>query len=441
MSTLRTRISACPSPLRLLLLSELLGLLAAGMSHLSLAWWIASQAGAADLASYGSLTALCSLLAMPLMSPWGDRSPSKCRLVRLGRLCLVLDAAALALLAFSGVYRLWLVCACSALSILAHAVLQPTEASLLPDLVDSDRLPEAMRLRRGAQALGSLLGPGIAGAALAVGGVSLAMAINVLLFSVSAIAAWRLVDPPAVTRRAAKAGWFSDLAAGLRAKWGVPLDRWWTLIGALMMVFLMPATGMLLPLRIRALGLSSLYFGACVAALSIGLLAGVAGLADRLIARLDRLRAVYAAVGVCGLAVGAIGLCDGPLTLVLLFAVMGLCMSVTQLVGQTHRLLAMPEQFRARMTAVSFTLSQLAAALAPALAGSLLLRWPVQQVYGLMAAGFLLSGLLLLAVPQLPHFLKLDHASVKGWYGRHYPHAFEPQLCSQASRLTQRDAK
>lgn len=428
MPTLRSRIAACPTPVRLLLLSELLGLLAAGMSQLSLAWWIASLGGAADLARYGSLTALCSLLAMPLMSPWGDRSPSKSRLIRLGRLCLLLDAAALALLAFSGVYRLWLVRACSALSILAHAVLLPTEASLLPDLVGSDRLPEAIRLRRGAQALGSLLGPGIAGAALAAGGVASAMALNVLLFAVSAMAAWRLVDPCTANQRTtSKAGWFSDLAAGLRAKWGVPLDRWWTLVGALMMIFLLPATGMLLPLRMQSLGLSAIWFGACAAALPLGLLIGVAGLADRFIARLDRVRAMLAAVLVCGLAIGGIGLCEWPPGLVLLLALTGLCMSVTQLVGQTHRMLAVPENFRARMSAVSFSLSQLAAALAPALAGTLLLRWPVQQVYLWLSAGFLLSGLLLLAVPDLQRFLRMDHHSVKNWYGRQHPQAFAPR--------------
>lgn len=427
MPTLRSRIAACPASVRLLLVSELLGLLAAGMSQLSLAWWIANQGGAADLARYASLTALCSLLAMPLMSPWGDRSPSKCRLIRLGRLCLLLDAAALALLAFSGVYRLGLVCACSALSILAHAVLLPTEASLLPELVGSDRLPEAIRLRRGAQALGSLLGPGIAGAVLAAGGVVAAMALNVLLFAVSAIAAWRLVDPSNAMQRTARAGWFSDLAAGLRAKWGVPLDRWWTLIGALMMVFLLPATGMLLPLRMQSLGLSAIWFGACASALPLGLLIGVAGLADRLIARLDRVRAMLTAVLVCGLAIGGIGLCDWAPGLVLLLALTGLCMSVTQLVGQTHRMLAMPEDFRARMSAVAFSLSQLAAALAPALAGGLLLRWPVQQVYLWLSTGFLLSGLLLLAVPDLHRFLRLDHESVKNWYGRQHPQAFAPR--------------
>jgi len=106
---------------------------------------------------------------------------------------------------------------------------------------------------------------------------------------------------------------------------------------------------------------------------------------------------------------------------------MGMCMSVTQLVGQTHRMLAIPEGFRSRMTAGQLAIAQIAAALAPTVAGALLLRWSVAEVYLLMGAGFLCSGVLLLAVPGLRPFLRLDHESVKDWYGRRHPEAFVPR--------------
>ncbi len=428
-------LRACAAPVRLLLLSEGLGLMAGGLAQVGIGWWVAQRGGAADLTRYGGLTALCSLLAMPLLSPWGDRSRSKRRLVRLGRLCLLLDAAVLAWLAGSGVYHLGLVCAASVLTLLAQAVLLPTETSLLPELVPAEQLPQAIRLRRGAQALGGLLGPGLAGAALAWHGEAAAMLLYAAVSLVAAGAAFGLPEPRFPARRAAAAGWFGDLEAGFRAKWGVPLERWWSLTGALMLLFLLPATGLLLPLRIQALGLSAAWFGACTAALSCGVLIGVAGLADRLTARWGRLHAMYAAVLACGLAIGAVGLCPWAPGLVLLFGLTGVCLSVTQLVGQTHRLLAVPEDFRARMAAASFTVAQLAAAAAPWLAGRLLLRWPVQAVYPLLAAGFLLSGLLLLAVPGLPRFLRLDPPRVKDWYRLHHPQAFARRGAAAASSV------
>jgi MFS family permease len=410
-------------PLRPLLLGELCGLLAGAAAQTTVAWWLAARGGAADLARYGAAMAVISLLAMPLMSPMGDRWP-KARLIRLAQAGLLMDAVLLALLAAQDLYRLPLLCACGALSVLAQAVLLPAQASLLPDLVPADRLPEAIRWRRGAQAIGGLLGPALGGVALATGGVPEAALLNVALAALAALAAWRLGASTVPARRASTTGWFDELAAGLRAKWRVRLDRWWTLTGALMMVFLLPCTGLLLPLRLQSVHLSASWFGACGAALSLGLLAGVAGAADALIRRVGRVRAIGIAVLACGLAVGAVGLCERAPALVLLFAVVGLGMSVTQLVGQTHRTLAVPAAFRARMAAGHLTIAQLAAMLAPALAGALLLHWPVSVVYVMLAAGFLACGLLLLAVPDLGRFLRLGPEEVNDWYGRTYPEAF-----------------
>ncbi|MCV2371119.1 MFS transporter [Roseateles oligotrophus] len=409
--------------MRQLLLSELLGLLASTATQTGVAWWIASQGGGADLAAYGAVAALCSLLAMPLLSPFGDRWPKQ-QLIRLARTGLLLDALVLALLAWSGLYNLALLCVCSVLATLANALLLPVQASLLPELVAAEQLPEAIRLRRASQAIGGLLGPGLSGAMLAFGGVSQAMMLNVFLFGLASIAAQRLKQAPFAAKPPASACLLRDIAAGLRAKWGVTLDRWWSLTGALMMIFLLPAIGMLLPLRLQSLQLSALWFGACGAALSVGLLLGLAGLADALIHRLDRVRAIGVAVALCGLAVGSIGVCISAPGLLAIFALIGLCMSVTQLVGQTHRALAVPENFRARMAAGQMMIAQLAGAIAPAIAGLLLLHWEVADVYLCLAAGFLGSGLLLLAVPELRPFLRLDHEQVKNWYGRRYPEAF-----------------
>jgi len=415
---------ACiPSVVRRLMLAEFLGLLATASMQLAMAWWISSQGGAAALARYGALTALAALVATPLLSPAGDRWPKR-RLIRLGKLCLVLDALLLAALCWAGVYELTLLCACGLLSVAATALLWPVEASILPELVEPAGLPAAIRLRRGAQAVGGLLGPGMGGVVLASAGLGAAMALNLALFMLAAWAAWPVGRAEQPAAAAPRRGWFDDMADGLRAKWQVRLDRWWTLVGALMMVCLLPATGLLLPLRIQALGLSAVWFGACSAALSAGLLLGVGGLAPALIDRLGRIRALALVIVACAVAMAGIGLCDGAPDLVALFALIGLCMSVTQLVGQTHRMLAMPEDYRARMSAAHLTMAQLAAALAPALAGALLQRAAVPMVFVLLAAGFGAGGLLLLAVPGLGSFLRQDHDGVRNWYGRHYPQAF-----------------
>ena len=413
-----------PTPLRRLLISETFSLLAASTAQLSLAWWVGRSGGAGDLSRYAMLLALGSLLALPLLSPLGDRC-AKRPLVRLATLGMLAETAALCLLALSGHYRLdWLI-ALGLLGTTASAVLLPVLSSMLAELVPPAQLPEALRLRRGAQALGSLLGPGLAGGALALGDVGLALSLCLLLAGLSAGAAWRLGSAFQATASARPAtGWWQDLRAGLRAKWGVPLDRWWTLSGALMMVFLLPAIGMLLPLRLQALGLSAAWFGACSAALSLGLLAGVMGLAQRLISGLNRVRAIALALPVCGLGMALLGACPWPPGMAMACLLIGLCMSVTQMVGQSHRLLAIPENFRARMSAAQLCVAQLAGLAAPAVAGLLLQHLSVAQAYGGLSLAFLASSLLLLRVPSLGDFLRLDHESVRGWYGRQHPEAF-----------------
>ena len=413
----------CPAAVQRLLLAELLGLLASSVAQAAMAWWISTRGGAADLARYGAAAAVAALVATPLLSPLGDRVPKQ-RLIRAAKACLVVDALGLALLAHASVYSLVLLCLCSGLSIAANAVLWPVQASLLPELVAPADLPEAIRLRRGAQALGGLLGPGLAGAVLAWAALRWALVLNLALFLLSAGVAWRIGVPSRPRHSDVGGRWWADLRDGVRAKWGVPLDRWWTLTGALMMVFLLPATGLLLPLQVQALGLSAAWFGGCGAALSLGLLLGVAGLAPRLMAWQGRVRALALAIATCTAAVAGIGLCRWAPGLPLLCALLGGCLSVTQLVGQTHRALAIPEHFRARMAAAHLTSAHLAAALAPALAGALLQHAPVRTVYLLLAAGFGAAGLLLLLVPGLGPFLRLDHDSVVTWYGRRYPRAF-----------------
>jgi MFS family permease len=406
-----------------LMLGECLGLLAAAAMQLSLAWWISQQAGAAALVRYGSLTALAGLIATPVLSPAGDRWPKR-RLIRLGKLGLAVDALVLVGLQRWGVFDLNLLTACSLVSVAATALLWPVEASILPELVDAAALPTAIRLRRDAQAIGGLLGPALGGAALGSAGIGAALGLNLALFLLAAGAAWWVGVVPAAAAPTPQRAWLTEMAQGLRALWRVRVDRWWTLVGALMLLCLLPATGLLLPLRLQALGLSAGWFGTCNAALSVGLLGGIAGAAPALIRRLGRIRALAVAITVCAAALAAIGWCHPPLAIAACLATIGLCLSVTQLVGQTHRLLATPAAYRSRLSAAHLAIAQLAAALAPAGAGLLLQKAPVDAVYPLLAIGFATGGLLLWAVPGLGDFLRQDHDAVRGWYARRYPHAF-----------------
>jgi MFS family permease len=405
------------------MLGELLGLLSTASMQMAVAWWIGREAGAGGLASYGALTGVAALIFTPLLSPAGDRWPKR-TVIRLGRLMLVVDAVALATLCWTGTGDLTRLCLCGLWAAAACALLGPAESSILAELVAPELLPTAIRWRRAAQAAGGFVGPGLGGLAVAGLGLGAAMGLNLGLFTLAAGIAWRMALPIGVANPRVQRHWWAELADGLKAKWRVRLDRWWTLVGAVMMLSLLPATGLLLPLRIQVLGLSAAWFGACSAALSLGVLIGVLGLAPWMINRVGRVRALAVAILTCALAMAGVGLSDAAPVLVAMFALIGLCLSVTQLVGQTHRLLAMPAAYRARMTAAHLTVAHAVAAMAPAMAGGLLQEVAVAQAYVVLASSFAATGLLLLCVPELRHFLRQDHRDVEAWYGRQYPEAF-----------------
>ncbi|SEK66182.1 Predicted arabinose efflux permease, MFS family [Roseateles sp. YR242] len=408
---------------RWLLLCELFSLCASSVGHSTALWWLAGHQGAHGLTAYSAIVALTALISLPALSPLGDRRAKRLLLVR-GQATLVAVAAALCALASVDLLSLWSICVCGVVTTVAQAVVQPVQSAALLDVVPADRLSQAIRIRRGTQAIGSLCGPALAGLAMSFGGVGWAYALQLLLAAACTVAATKLPARVAAQAAARQGRWVDDLRAGLRAKWLVRVDRWWTLSGALMMVFYAPAIGLMLPLRLQSMGAPATWFGWCSGALSVGVLIGVLGVADRLMLRAGRHRAMLMAVALCGVCLGAVGAVDRVQVLALLFAVIGLCTSVTQLMGQTHRALAVPEDFRARMASAQLAVAHMAAAGAPLLAGLLLQRWPVAQVYGVMSAGFLLSGLALLAVPGLKAFLRLAPEDARNWYERQFPAAF-----------------
>lgn len=413
-----------PASAKALLRVELFCTCATALGHSAMLLWLSQHATAAGLVTYGALLAATTLLGMPVLSPLGDRI-QKPVLIRLGHGGLLVLAAlqcAIACWCAEPVAPLTVI---GMLATLAQAMAQPAQQAWLPDLLPATQLADAIRRRRGLQALGSLTGPVLAGAAVSWGSPLAGLVLHAFLSAVCTAAALLLRSPaPPAPSRPSPTPWLQLLRAGWRAKWHVQVDRWWTLSGALMMMFYSPAVGLLLPLRLNALQAPTAWFGLCQGSLAAGVLFGVLGASETLIRRLGRHRAMILAVVVCGVCICGMSVCTGPASLAALLALMGACTSITQLTGQTVRALAVPDDFRARMTAAQLTVTSLAGTAAPMVAGAMLQRWPIGTVYALQGVAFLVAGLLLLVVPGLRTLLSLSASEAVGWYERRYPEAF-----------------
>jgi len=358
---------------------------------------------------------------MPCMSPLGDRV-AKRRLIQGALVAFALASAGVAALASAGRYDLRALTLLGLVPVLAMAALIPSTSSFVTELVAPAGLARATSLQQSAQASGRMIGPAIGGVVLGAAGTAAALWLNAALLVCAGWAARQL--PAGVPAPRGRGAWSKELAAGMKANWRIPLERGWIAVNFASWIFLFPAFTMLVPLKVQSLGLSGTWLGLCEAGLSLGMLLGSLGGSAWLIARLGRYRTRVGAAGLQGAALACAGATHNGPWLVACFALAGFLNAAMVLVGLTHRMLARPQAFRARMVAGTVTTTYIASAIGPTLAGLALLHASVGAVFvafGLLGA---LAALGLAAVPGFRAFMALDHESVADFYARNFPAAF-----------------
>lgn len=411
-------------PFRLLLASDGLMLLAMMVGYVSVPWWIAHEGGAAHLALYASTLAGVSFFALPLLSPLGDRV-SKRVLITAGLAAMLVESVGLATLASLGRYHIEWIVLLGVIQMVAMAVITPVSLSIVAELLPPEQLTEGLGYQRSAQSVGRLIGPVIGGTLLAGAGTAASLWANATLLLMACALAARIVVPPGAGGVHSAGRWLADLRAGLAAKWRIRTERGRTIVSFFVMVFFVPGVGMLVPLKVQSLGLSGAWLGACEAGLSVGLLVGALGGSLWVAERVGGFRASTGAILGEGLALALLGWTHQPLALVLLLTAVGGCVATVQAVGHTQRMLAIPQAFRSRMTAVNIMAMQVAAVLGPGLAGAGLAAFHVDQVYMACGAGLFIVGLGYWWVPGYRAFLDMSHTEAAGYYGREYPELFE----------------
>ena len=410
-------------PFRSLLASDVLMLLSMMVGHVAVPWWIAHEGGAGHLALYASLLAAVSLFALPLLSPLGDRV-SKRTLITLGLSAMFVEAVLLASMAQAGAYHIEWIILLGVMQQIAMSVITPVSMSIAAELLPAEQLSEGLGYQRTAQALGRLLGPVVGGSLLAVAGTASALWVNAGLLCVACVLASRIVVPVREAASRSVSKWMTDLRAGLAAKWKIPTERGWTFVSFLVMIFFVPGIGMLVPLKVQSLSLSGAWLGACEAGLSVGMLLGALGGSQWVADKVGRFRASVGAILGEGVALVLLGLTHQPWVMVAALTLIGTCVMTVQTVGHTHRMLAIPQDFRARMVAVNMMVMQVAAVLGPGLAGAGLALFHVDQVYLACGVGLFLVGLGYQRVPGYRRFLDLPHDEAAGFYGREHPALF-----------------
>ncbi|MEN6080807.1 MFS transporter [Chromobacterium piscinae] len=433
--SLRQRIRGLPSGFHLLMLSDALSGLAMGAGYVSISWWVVSTGGARDMAWFSTLTALVMLIALPLTAPLGDRFP-KNRVIAGGILLAMLSGMTLAAMAWFGFYSLAWVVASESMAMFAWAIVFPSMLSIASELVPAARLTDALSLQKSSQSVGNLIGPVVGGSLMAFMPAWLALGAYSILLAIAAVGALRIQVPPRDLADLRDESFVDQVRSGLRVRWRIPLERSWALWGLLVMTAYFPMVVTLLPIKLHQLGLPAIWLGACEAAASGGLLIGSLWLTHRLLQYCSRPRARAFAMWALAAVFLVVALTDSPYLMLAMFGIEGMLLSITMLIGQTHRTLAVPEAYRARVSAINVLVAKLGGMLGPALAGILLASWSLDGVYLFFALFHLLTVPPMLLLPGVNRFLGLSHDEVKDWYLRQHPEAFEP-IAPAAGKLKQ----
>jgi len=171
---------------------------------IALAWWVLQKTGSA--AAMG-VVLICSTIPMLLLLLFGGVIVDRLPRVRLMLASDLLRGALVGLIAFLSFQQwlvLWQIFVLSALFGTVEAFFYPAYTALVPDLVPTDLLPSANSLRSISLDAGQFIGPAIGATIIALGGTSLAFALDGVSFVISALCLIALPKVPTLRSPAEK---------------------------------------------------------------------------------------------------------------------------------------------------------------------------------------------------------------------------------------------
>ena len=255
--------------------SQLISQIGSWMQGVSLPWLVL-QLGGTPM-QLGLVIALQFAPAM-FLAPFGgalaDRFDKRKLLIGTESAALV-QALLLFVLAVTGSAEIWHVLALTLGMGLVGALDMPVRQAFNAELVPKDDLLNAIALNSASFNLARVIGPALAGVAIATVGNQVNFAVNSLTY-VAALVGLLAMDGSAIRRldmTYARGALFSSLAVGVRYAWRTPIVMWALVLLAGIFLFAMNFST-LLPLYAHdALGLEGRGYGALFASMGVGALA------------------------------------------------------------------------------------------------------------------------------------------------------------------------
>ena len=324
---------------RLVWLGQAVSMLGDQFHFVALAWLVLDLTGSG--LALGTVLVAASIPRAILIVVGGalaDRIPPR-RLILISDVARGLTVGVLTGLVLSGRAELWHLVVMGVVFGIADALFFPAMNAIVPQVVDTDRLPAANGLVQATTQATNLVGPVIAGVVVVVVGTGAAFAVDTVSFAIAALATLAMrggrtlpqrEDGPAPVATVAdasterKPGLLADITAGARYAAADPAIRTLFVLSAVMNLAINGPIAVGLPwLADQRFASDASVFGLMLAGFGVGALTGalVAGSLRQAPRQGTLLLAIATSLG---LGMAAIGLAPNPLAVVAILAAMGL---------------------------------------------------------------------------------------------------------------------
>jgi MFS family permease len=320
------------------------------LTRLALPYQVYHQTGSTLAIAGLTLFQLVPILVFSLGAGSIADAVDRRRLLRITQLGLMSTSLVLAILALQPAVPLPVLFAVAFVASAFGSMDQPARSSSVPRLVARERLPAAIALNQLNFQIASVLGPTIAGILIATIGLAGAYFVDVLSFSASFLALFRISPLPPLVR-GARPG-LTAIREGLRFAWERRVILATYVIDLDAMIFGMPQS--LFPaLALDVFHVGPTGFGFLAAAPSVGALLGA--LLSGWVSRVRRVgMAVIVAVGIWGAAITLFGLSTFSFALAFVFlAIAGAADVISAVFRATIVQLAAPDELRGRVSSIN----------------------------------------------------------------------------------------
>jgi MFS family permease len=348
-------VSARPGPLaalahrdfRLFCSGQIVSLVGTWMQSVAQSWLVLELTHSAfRLGLVATLQFAPMLLLSVFAGVVADRVPKR-RLLVATQSVMAAQAATLATLVALGHVEYWHVAAMATVYGLAHTLDIPARQSFVVEMVGRADLPGAIALNSAMFNSARIVGPALAGLAIARWGTAMAFAVNALSF-LAVIGALLAMTADGAPRRAGTRRMRSEIAEGVAYALHTP--RILLVLGLVLAVsvFLFNYNVMVPLFARRGLGLDARGFGLLMAALGVGAVAGALTLATLGRGR-PAIRALIVPALVLAVTTAALSQVTRFDVAAALLVVMGFCGILVMAGANTSHQLTVPDELRGRI--------------------------------------------------------------------------------------------